>query len=59
MVEKCLIIYQLKTVDYDVLRNVVKLLNKKSKIVMLEIKNLKKTFDGGTEALRGVNLKSK
>ena len=24
---------------------------------MLEIKNLKKTFDGGTEALRGVNLK--
>ena len=43
--------------DYDVLRNVVKLLNKKSKIVMLEIKNLKKTFDGGTEALRGVNLK--
>ena len=24
---------------------------------MLEIKNLKKTFDGGSEALRGVNLK--
>ena len=24
---------------------------------MLEIRNLKKTFDGGTEALRGVNLK--
>tara|TARA_B100000795_G_scaffold143963_1_gene107803 strand:- start:799 stop:1521 length:723 start_codon:yes stop_codon:yes gene_type:complete len=26
---------------------------------MLEIKNLKKTFEGGTEALRGVNLKVK
>ena len=26
---------------------------------MLEIKNLKKTFDGGAEALRGVNLKIK
>ena len=26
---------------------------------MLEIINLKKTFDGGTEALRGVNLKVK
>ena len=26
---------------------------------MLEIENLKKTFDGGTEALRGVNLKVK
>ena len=26
---------------------------------MLEINNLKKTFEGGTEALRGVNLKSK
>ena len=27
--------------------------------MMLEIDNLKKTFDGGTEALRGVNLKVK
>ena len=26
---------------------------------MLEIKNLKKTFESGTEALRGVNLKVK
>ena len=26
---------------------------------MLEIKNLNKTFDGGTEALRGVNLRVK
>ena len=26
---------------------------------MLEIKNLKKTFEGGTEALRGVDLKVK
>ena len=26
---------------------------------MLEIKNLKKTFDSGTEALNGVNLKVK
>ena len=26
---------------------------------MLEIENLKKTFEGGTEALRGVNLKIK
>ena len=26
---------------------------------MLEIRNLKKTFEGGTEALRGVNLKVK
>ena len=26
---------------------------------MLEIKNLKKTYDGGAEALRGVNLKIK
>ena len=33
--------------DYDVLRNVVKLLNKKSKIVMLEIKNLKKLLMEG------------
>ena len=24
---------------------------------MLQIKNLKKTFEGGTEALRGVDLK--
>ena len=26
---------------------------------MLEIRNLKKTFEGGTEALRGINLKVK
>ena len=46
--------------DYDVLRNVVKLLNKKKVIFyMLEINNLKKTFDNGTEALNGVNLKVK
>ena len=45
--------------DYDVLRNVVKLLNKKVIFYMLEINNLKKTFDNGTEALNGVNLKVK
>ena len=46
--------------DYNVLRNVVKLLNKKKVIFyMLEINNLKKTFDNGTEALNGVNLKVK
>ena len=26
---------------------------------MIQIKNLKKTFEGGTEALRGVDLKLK
>ena len=45
--------------DYDVLRNVVRLIEYKKIKIMLEIKNLKKTYDGGAEALRGVNLKIK
>ena len=36
-----------KDIQIMILRNVVKLLNKKNKIVMLEIKNLKKLLMAG------------
>ena len=58
MVERCLIIWKLKDSDYNVLREVIELLNKnKSLNFMLEINNLTKTFDNGTVALKGINLK--